>query len=82
MLVTLPFVLLLLDYWPLGRLSLGQAGALLQQGPHPAGHRHVLRRGDIDASIRHFTEALRLKLDFPEARLSLTEAMHLKEGSR
>lgn len=26
MLVTLPFVLLLLDYWPLGRLSLGQAG--------------------------------------------------------
>jgi hypothetical protein len=26
MLVTLPFVLLLLDYWPLGRLRLGQAG--------------------------------------------------------
>ena len=24
MLVTLPFVLLLLDYWPLGRLKLGQ----------------------------------------------------------
>ena len=26
MLVTLPFVLLLLDYWPLGRLQLGQSG--------------------------------------------------------
>jgi len=26
MLVTLPFVLLLLDYWPLGRFSLGQGG--------------------------------------------------------
>ena len=42
----------------------------------------LMRRGDIDASIRHFTEALRLKTDVPEARLSLTEAMHLKEGSR
>jgi Flp pilus assembly protein TadD len=36
MLVTLPFVLLLLDYWPLGRLQFGQAGPMMQQGPRPA----------------------------------------------
>ena len=34
MLVTLPIVLLLLDYWPLGRLQFGQAGLLTRQ--HPA----------------------------------------------
>jgi len=28
MLVTLPFVLLLLDYWPLGRMQLGQVGSV------------------------------------------------------
>jgi tetratricopeptide (TPR) repeat protein len=32
MLVTLPFVLLLLDYWPLGRLQLGQFGKSIK--PH------------------------------------------------
>ena len=38
MLVTLPFVLLLLDYWPLGRLQMGQpsrAGELKIQGSSP-----------------------------------------------
>ncbi|MFC1857522.1 tetratricopeptide repeat protein [Thermodesulfobacteriota bacterium] len=34
MLVTLPFVLLLLDYWPLGRLHIGQTGG----GFHSTGH--------------------------------------------
>ncbi|MHC4719449.1 MAG: tetratricopeptide repeat protein [Planctomycetota bacterium] len=32
MLVTLPFVLLLLDYWPLGRLQIGQLGAAKGNG--------------------------------------------------
>jgi Flp pilus assembly protein TadD len=31
MLVTLPIVLLLMDYWPLGRLQFGQAGLLTRQ---------------------------------------------------
>lgn len=34
MLVTLPFVLLLLDYWPLGRLPLGPLEAEAQVGDH------------------------------------------------
>ena len=33
MLVTLPFVLLLLDYWPLGRFSRGGATFLSQRAP-------------------------------------------------
>jgi protein O-mannosyl-transferase len=36
MLVTLPIVLLLLDYWPLGRLQFGQAGLLKRKEPAPA----------------------------------------------
>ena len=36
MLVTLPLVLLLMDYWPLGRLPFGQAGLLTGQDPAPA----------------------------------------------
>jgi hypothetical protein len=34
MLVTLPFVLLLLDYWPLGRLQLGDLGKNLEPQSH------------------------------------------------
>ena len=34
MLVTLPFVLLLLDYWPLGRLRTGQGGGEARDGAH------------------------------------------------
>jgi tetratricopeptide (TPR) repeat protein len=33
MLVTLPFLLLLLDYWPLGRVSLGQLDSEFSRGP-------------------------------------------------
>ena len=36
MLVTLPIVLLLMDYWPLGRLQFGQAGLLTRKDPAPA----------------------------------------------
>jgi tetratricopeptide (TPR) repeat protein len=36
MLVTLPFVLLLLDYWPLGRLTLGRPGTPTRQRPAPS----------------------------------------------
>ena len=35
MLVTLPFVFLLLDYWPLARLSIGQRPDLQRTGPIP-----------------------------------------------
>src|SRR5512136_2176825 len=39
MLVTLPFVLLLLDYWPLGRFSLGQGGVHSANAkPSPGGN--------------------------------------------
>ncbi len=36
MLVTLPVVLLLMDYWPLGRLQFGQAGLLARKEPASA----------------------------------------------
>jgi protein O-mannosyl-transferase len=36
MLVTLPFVLLLLDYWPLGRLTLGQSVTPARRGTAPS----------------------------------------------
>jgi len=36
MLVTLPFVLLLLDYWPLGRINLGQSSAAGVNQNYPA----------------------------------------------
>jgi Flp pilus assembly protein TadD len=36
MLVTLPIVLLLMDYWPLGRLQFGQTGLLTRKDPTPA----------------------------------------------
>ena len=36
MLVTLPIVLLLMDYWPLGRLQFGQAGLLTRKDPASA----------------------------------------------
>jgi hypothetical protein len=36
MLVTLPFVLLLLDYWPLGRLPLGRPDTPTRQRPAPS----------------------------------------------
>jgi tetratricopeptide (TPR) repeat protein len=39
MLVTLPFVLLLLDYWPLGRFSLEQ-GRVYSANPNPSLGRH------------------------------------------
>jgi tetratricopeptide (TPR) repeat protein len=39
MLVTLPFVLLLLDYWPLGRFSFGQGG-VYSSNPNPSPSRH------------------------------------------
>jgi Flp pilus assembly protein TadD len=40
MLVTLPLVLFLMDYWPLGRLRFGQAGLLLtRQDPVPAAQK-------------------------------------------
>jgi Tfp pilus assembly protein PilF len=43
MLVTLPFVLLLLDYWPLGRLSLkGPAAGAASSPPRVAALRHLL----------------------------------------
>ena len=35
-LVTLPLVLLLMDYWPLGRLRLGQAGVAVPEKSGPA----------------------------------------------
>jgi protein O-mannosyl-transferase len=46
MMVTLPFVLLLLDYWPLGRLKLGRDGGRGESSPAtrretPAGQRPV-----------------------------------------
>jgi tetratricopeptide (TPR) repeat protein len=42
----------------------------------------LLRQGKLDESIGHFTEALRLKPDFAQARQSLDEAMQLKNKSR
>ncbi len=39
MLVTLPIVLLLLDYWPLGRLQFGQAGLLTRKEPASAAQK-------------------------------------------
>jgi Flp pilus assembly protein TadD len=39
MLVTLPLVLLLMDYWPLGRLQLGQSGQLTLQNSAPAAQK-------------------------------------------
>ncbi|NTW57717.1 MAG: tetratricopeptide repeat protein [Nitrospirae bacterium] len=44
MLVTLPLVLLLLDYWPLGRLQFGETGTLARQDPAHAGQRHLTWR--------------------------------------
>ena len=44
MLVTLPFVLLLLDYWPLGRLRLGQSSGDLHPSPRlPSDRRGASR---------------------------------------
>jgi Flp pilus assembly protein TadD len=42
----------------------------------------LLRQGKLDESIGHLTEALQLKPDFVQARLSLDEAMRLKNKSR
>jgi protein O-mannosyl-transferase len=44
MLVTLPFVLLLLDYWPLGRCSHGPAGRSLVNAPEARGDRALSAR--------------------------------------
>ncbi len=41
MVVTLPFVLLLLDYWPLGRLKLGSASSSRQAGDHSAASQPI-----------------------------------------
>lgn len=39
-LVTLPFVLLLLDYWPLGRFQLGHAGKSVNRRSHESANTH------------------------------------------
>ena len=44
MLVTLPFVLLLLDFWPLGRLKLGGAEAIGLDGARPSAGRLVFEK--------------------------------------
>jgi tetratricopeptide (TPR) repeat protein len=44
MLVTLPFVLLLLDYWPFGRIPLGQSGTPMRQGSVPTALRPIALR--------------------------------------
>ncbi len=44
MLVTVPVVLLLMDYWPLGRFQFGQAGLLMRQDPDPAARKPLLGR--------------------------------------
>jgi hypothetical protein len=57
MLVTLPFVLLLVDYWPLGRIGCREASAAGADGPFLCGnilgprwsHRHHRRHPDIFA---------------------------------
>lgn len=43
MLVTLPFILLLMDYWPLGRLQFWQAGPLRAQAPAPVQEARLRR---------------------------------------
>ncbi len=40
MLVTLPFVLLLLDYWPLGRFQLGRTGENVNRKSHESTNTH------------------------------------------
>ncbi|MBN1843887.1 MAG: tetratricopeptide repeat protein [Deltaproteobacteria bacterium] len=42
MLVTLPFVLLLLDYWPLGRLRFRQEGTAADDSPERYGNIHLI----------------------------------------
>jgi tetratricopeptide (TPR) repeat protein len=41
MLVTLPLVLLLMDYWPLGRLQFSKAGLITRQGADPESQKPV-----------------------------------------
>jgi tetratricopeptide (TPR) repeat protein len=42
MVITLPFVLLLLDYWPLGRMQAGKTGESISDGGPPAGFTRLL----------------------------------------
>jgi protein O-mannosyl-transferase len=49
-LVTLPFVLLLLDYWPLGRLVFGENEKQPVSGPWPVGRFSILTRLLVEKS--------------------------------